>query len=206
MLKRIYTKTLPPTVHPEGAYLPLNPFTFLQQQLHVIASALMDSISPEVDVLGRFFSSSFEGIIIDKCCSDIVDVSVSVEASSADEQNMQRSCSVADHISSLLSNEPAHVDTVLLRRSARSNKYDGFKTHSVSDSRARASRVKPRCIPSAAAPSSHGVPDSSKNDMIPPPTPVPVLQQIGISKCAIPPEEITAEVLLAEPEEGPSNA
>ena len=29
MLKRIYTKTLPPAVHPEGAYLPLNPFTFL---------------------------------------------------------------------------------------------------------------------------------------------------------------------------------
>ena len=113
---------------------------------------------------------------------------------------------VSEAATSRRSKAKAPESVMEVRQSNRSNKYDGFKTHSVSDSRARASRVKPRCIPSAAAPSSHGVPDSSKNDMIPPPTPVLVLQQIGISKCAIPPEEITAEVLLAEPEEGPSNA
>ena len=124
----------------------------------MIASALMDSISPEVDVLGRILSSSFEGIIIEECCSDIVQVSVSVETSSADEQNMHRSCSVDDHISSLLSNEHARVDTVLLHRSARSNKYDGFKVSSMSDRKLVQSKVNPRKVPQVQCSSSATVP------------------------------------------------
>ena len=158
MLKRIYTKTLLPADHPDGAYLPLNPFTFLQQQLHGFARALMDSISPEADVLGRIFASSFEGIFMDVCCSDIGEDSVSVETSSSDEQNMQRSGSIADHISSLLANEPAHVDTVLLRQSARSDKYDGFKVPPMSDKKPVQSKVKPRKVPQVQWCSSATVP------------------------------------------------
>ena len=159
MLKRIYTKLLLPAVHPEGAYLPLNPFNFLQKQLNVVCNALMNSISPESDVFGRIFSSSIGGIIIDKCCFNTADVSV--EFPSSDEQNMLGSCSVADHISSLLSNEHAHVDTVMLRRSARSNKYDGFKVPPMSDKKLVMSKVKPRKVPDVQCSSSATLPCAS---------------------------------------------
>ena len=100
----------------------------------------------------------------------------------------------------------APASVVEVRRSSRSNKYDSFKIPSVSDSKAKPSKVKPRIVPSAAAQAGQAVPDSLNEDNIPPPTPVQVLQHIGIIKCAIPPEEVTSEALMAEAEDGPSNA
>ena len=202
MLKRIYTMKLPPAVHPEGAYLPLNPFTFLQQQLNGFATALMDLIAPEADVVGLSFSSYLDCIIIDIGCSDTVEVSVSFDTSSAEEQKMQGFCSVADQISSLLSNEHAHVDTVLLRRSARSNKYDGFKVPPMSDKKPVQSKVKPHKVPQVQCSSSATVPCASdKNDKvhseIPPPTPIATIQSIGTNMCGLRPNQLSKQKLLA---------
>ena len=200
MLKRIYTKSLLCAVHPEGAYLPLNPFNFLQKQLNVVCNALMNSISPESDVFGRIFSSSIEGVIIDKCCFNTADVSVQFPSSG--EQNMPRSCSVADHISSLLSNEHAHVDTVMLRRSAHTNKYDGFKVPPVSDRKLVLSKVKPRKDPVVQCSSTATMPCvSDKKDKvhseIPPPTPISTIQSIGTNMCGLRPNQLSKQKLLA---------
>ena len=61
-----------------------------------------------------------------------LDATTSVEEQIMTATSMP-STSVAAHLGSLLSNEHAHVDTVLLRRSARTNKYDGFKVPPMSD-------------------------------------------------------------------------
>ena len=200
MLKRIYTKLMLPAVHPEGAYLPLNPFTFLQKQLQVIRNALMDSISPYVDEFGRIFSSSFESFIIDIRCFNTADVSV--EPPPSDEQNLLRSSSVAEHINYLLVNEQAHVDTVMLRRSARSNKCDGFKVPPMSDKKLVMSKVKPRKVPDVQCSSSATLPCASDkkvkvNSVIPPPTPISTIQSIGTNMCGLHPNQLSKQKLLS---------
>ena len=46
---------------------------------------------------------------------------------------------------------PAPIDTSTLRRSNYSNKYDGFRTKSLSEVKATKSKVKPRTVPSATS-------------------------------------------------------
>ncbi|XP_073355187.1 uncharacterized protein [Aegilops tauschii subsp. strangulata] len=58
-----------------------------------------------------------------------------------------------------MQSETAHVDTVLLHRSARTNKYDGFRVPPVSDRRAATSKVKPRKDPFVPCSSSAGGPE-----------------------------------------------
>lgn len=79
------------------------------------------------------------------------------------------------------------------------------------DNKAKHSKVKPRIVPSASKAvvinentcgNSEG--PASLEDSVPPPTPITVLWQIGIQKCAIPPEEVSEDVLLANAEDGPS--
>ena len=87
---------------------------------------------------------------------------------------------------------------IALRRSARTNKYDGFKLHQVSDSKAKTSKVKPRVTPSALT-----IREVYDVEHIPPPTPIRMIQQIGTVLCVIPTEELTDEALMASQEEEP---
>ena len=95
---------------------------------------------------------------------------------------------------------------VILHCSARSNKYDGFRVHAPSDIKRKPSKVKPRHTP--AAPSSVIITelDEAAAQEIPPPTPIQVIQQVGVLKCTIPAEELTEYALLASKEAGPSSS
>lgn len=93
--------------------------------------------------------------------------------------------------------------SVSLHRSARANKYDGFRVPPVSNTKAKASKFKAHMIPSAA--SSVTITEISEDVEVPPPTPIPVIQQIGTVKCGIPASELTEEGLLADKEAGPSS-
>ena len=100
----------------------------------------------------------------------------------------------------------AQTDTATLRRSTRNNKYDGFRVTLTSDSRQTKSRVKPGVIPSALEATEDtpvdstaaAVPGVDEDDSIPPPTPIPTMQAIGVNLCAVPVEELTTSVLSDE--------
>jgi hypothetical protein len=94
--------------------------------------------------------------------------------------------------------------TSQVRRSTRSNKYDGFNHKNLSEARAIKSKVKPRKIPCAKPHISknkkmvnsaalHLASDALKE------TPVPVMQSIAINLCGVPPDEISEEKLLGLP-------
>jgi hypothetical protein len=98
--------------------------------------------------------------------------------------------------------------TTAVRRSPRNNIYRGFKVDMPTDAKKRQSKVKNRVIPdvsgnswlvsdSVATPAKY-VPDSdgqSTSPTIPPPTPVSILQKIGVNICGIPPEELEKDKL-----------
>lgn len=95
---------------------------------------------------------------------------------------------------------PAPISTVEVRRSNRSNKYNGFKVNQVIETRTATSKVKPRLVPSIGSSSSAMEPNSE----VVPHTPVHVLQSIGINRCAVPAAELTEDILTAAP--APSSA
>lgn len=90
----------------------------------------------------------------------------------------------------------APISTTEVRRSTRSNKYNGFRVTQPSDTRTASSKVKPRITPSAGSSSNT---EDRVSDEIPPPTPIPVLQAIGVNRCVVPAEELSEEALLAAP-------
>lgn len=98
----------------------------------------------------------------------------------------------------------APESTITLRRSARSNKYDGFKVPPLSDTKLKTSKVKPRVIPSATSANIDSA--LSEAPEIPPPTAIPVIQHIGTVMCGIPAEELTDEHLQASSDDGPPSA
>jgi hypothetical protein len=100
------------------------------------------------------------------------------------------------------------IYTTQVRRSARCNKYDGFKPKNLSEAKAAKSKVKPRKNPlltvsvleeeEIAKENTLALVNSSSTDA----TPIPVLQSIGINLCAVPPEELSPKKLLAQPQDG----
>ena len=60
MLKRIYTKTIMPSVCPEGTIFPLNLFAQIQLQLNSSSSMILMSIKPEYDVFIHAFRTSLD--------------------------------------------------------------------------------------------------------------------------------------------------
>jgi hypothetical protein len=100
-----------------------------------------------------------------------------------------------------------------LRRSPRSNKYQGFKQPITSDRVERKSHVKPSQTLTITPPSR---PESDRRPVnqpaltvdediqgsdAPPPTPITLLQHVAINLCGVPEEEITQEALQAAEEE-----
>jgi hypothetical protein len=100
-----------------------------------------------------------------------------------------------------------------LRRSPRSNKYQGFKQQIVSDRVERKSHVKPSCtltITPPPRPVSDSLPvnvtpeteeEQGREAEVPPPTPMMLLQHIAVNLCGVPEEEISQEALLATRED-----
>ena len=101
----------------------------------------------------------------------------------------------------------APVDTATLRRSNRTNKYDGFQVSATSAPRLVTSKVTPRVV-RAALPSSEEANSAATTPTVPntddalpdvpPPTPIATLQAIGTDLCAVPAEELTASALSKE--------
>lgn len=90
------------------------------------------------------------------------------------------------------------LDTASVRRSSRANKYDGFKTHHISDARPTKSKVKPRAAPTVKTTSLASAPAiPSTSTEVPPALPIDDIQRIG-GQCGIPPEELTSGKLLAD--------
>ena len=92
--------------------------------------------------------------------------------------------------------DPAPIDTSSLRRSTRSTKYDGFRVKVHDESRPSKSKVKPRVVPTMLP---RGAASDSKEPEfeLPPPTPIPTMQNIGTQLCAIPAEELNEDMLTA---------
>ena len=89
-------------------------------------------------------------------------------------------------------NTKVPLDTTAVRRSSRSNKYDGFKICNASEVKPSRSRVKARIVPTVNAVSTATAPAVT----CPPPTSIHELQQVG-DRCGIVPEDISEDKLLA---------
>lgn len=94
-----------------------------------------------------------------------------------------------------------------VRRSSRKNKYDGFKTKMITYARVVKSKVEPRKVPTmpVLAVDGHIVPDvpglQNEGENVPPPTPISIIQCIGVNLCGIPAEELSPKKLLASLQE-----
>ena len=87
------------------------------------------------------------------------------------------------------------LDTTAIRRSTRSNKYDGFKINHAPDTKRSKSRVKPRETSFVTAVSLAAAHVQVVADACPPPTSIEELQQMG-SRCGIAQEALSPERLL----------
>ena len=87
------------------------------------------------------------------------------------------------------------LDTTTVRRSTRSNKYDGFKINHVSDTKRSKSSVKPRETSFITAVSLAAAPVQVRSDACPPPMTIEDLQQMG-KRCGIAQEALSPEKLL----------
>jgi hypothetical protein len=88
--------------------------------------------------------------------------------------------------------------TTEVRRSPRQNKYDGFKVHQTTDAKINKSKVKPRKCPLIKPDVTDQQSKSNSTSEVLPPTPMPVLQQIGINLCGIHPSALSPQQLLAD--------
>lgn len=105
----------------------------------------------------------------------------------------------------MIQNESQQIDTTLLRRSTRCNKYDGFRVPPPTDRKLNISKVKPRkqpfvqCSSTATAPSEPG--NGKVTVDIPPPTSITTIQNIGTNMCGIPSDHLSPKRLLASLQE-----
>lgn len=94
----------------------------------------------------------------------------------------------------------APLDVSQVRRSVRATRYQSFKAPSMADSKKKISRVKPRCTPEVMMLEAQDPISSLSNETeVPPPTSIPMIQSMGTKLCGIPAEELTEDLLLADP-------
>ena len=208
MLKRIYTRAILPAETPQIACYLLNPFTGIQLHLDRMCLAVLALIRPEVDIFGRIFGSMFQmgnvtvlSAWFGKPTSDLPLIDTSRLAPDVNLEVRDSMALDAGPIGRMILTETANVDTVLLRRSARTNKYDGFRVPPISDKRMPTSKVKPRKDPSLIGSSTAGTSNAKRNDKVfdtvPPPTSIHAIQSIGTNMCGVHPSQLSEDKLLA---------
>jgi hypothetical protein len=92
---------------------------------------------------------------------------------------------------------PAPECSSQVRRSTRSNKYDGFKQNNNPDVKPLKSKVKPRKIPRVKEKILFKGKDSAATTAVLPDTPIQVMQSIAVNLCGVPAEEISPQKLLS---------
>jgi hypothetical protein len=89
-----------------------------------------------------------------------------------------------------------------VRRSARKNKYDGFKPKGPSDVKTTKSKVKPRLVPAIVECKVNEDIDIGQGCVLnpaPPSTPISTIQAIGINLCGVHPFKLSPKKLLKNP-------
>jgi hypothetical protein len=90
-----------------------------------------------------------------------------------------------------------------VRRSPRTNKYDGFKPKNDSDTKTVKSKVKPRKNPTIQRATADA--SATTSTTVPADTPIHVLQAVGINLCGIPPDKVSPKKLLSSLQEESSS-
>ena len=134
MLNRIYTRAILPAGIPQIACYPLNPFTGFQLHFDRMCLVVLAHMRPEVDVFERIFGSVFQmgkvtvlSAWFGEPTSDLPLLDTPRLAHNVNLEVPDSMAQDAGPIGRMMLKEPANVDTVLLRCSARTNKYDGFR-------------------------------------------------------------------------------
>jgi hypothetical protein len=184
----------------------LVPNISLDNTQHITFKVQMDSVML-YELLGEYFllQSGRKQSTQDSLAVSSMTLECSAEASSCSDN-----CTVDSSLNQIADmkgkgiviTEPECTSQV--RRSSRSNKYDGFNHKNLSEARASKSKVKQRKVPAVKQKiqKSKKLPqnvvsqfDHSNLDA----TPIPVLQSIGVNLCGVPPEELAEGLLLAPP-------
>ena len=87
------------------------------------------------------------------------------------------------------------LETTAVRRSTRSNRYDGFKVNQTLDIKQAKSKVRARAVPSVMAVSTAANPVQVVPPTTPPPTSIEQIQLVG-SRCGIASKDLSVEKLL----------
>jgi hypothetical protein len=95
--------------------------------------------------------------------------------------------------------------TMQVRRSPRTNKYDGFKPRNDSNTKTVKSKVKPRKNPTIQRATADASATATTSTTVPADTPIPVLQAVGINLCGIPPDKVSPKKLLSSLQEESSS-
>jgi hypothetical protein len=177
-----------------------------QPNLYITARSLKDVVFPSMNLMKTFFSTNLNTVknVPDRCvarklCFDdspLMDSDSLVPDSYAPEYEIIHSQSAVSVKRARITHKKQVQVTTSVRRSPRNNIYKGFKVNMPTDTKKMKSKVSNRIIPDINTPSKD-VFDSADRDSppVPPPTPVPVLQKIGVNICGIPAEELEKEKL-----------
>jgi hypothetical protein len=177
-----------------------------QPNLFINARSLKDAVFPSLNLIKTFFSTMHNVVknvpdrrVARKLCFDdspFMGSDLVSDASVIEYESRQDMAVVSVKRVRATHKNQAQITTTV-RRSPRNNIYKGFKVNMPTDSRKMRSKVSARIIPDVTSTPSKDVLDTEEMDSppVPPPTPIPVLQKIGVNICGIPAEELKKEHL-----------
>ena len=176
--------------------LPLNPFQCIQNHLNAAATAWIERIVPEPDIFSRIFATAIQWGTIDvpssmlsleprawliaatwnfpehspglKAVTQLVPVEVESLIVPSSDQPTALQVLASSSVATQHRNVLVPLDTTTVRRSNRSNKYDGFKINQDTDTKRSKSRVKPRETSFITAVSLAAAPVQVRSDDCPP--------------------------------------
>ncbi|XP_073355017.1 uncharacterized protein [Aegilops tauschii subsp. strangulata] len=185
----MYTRALS-DAQSEHVMLPLNPFRVIQNHLNSVCAVWLSNMVPEQDFMSMVFGASFQlgANIIPRSLlqEDTPDTARVVEEEwiLADRSPGLKAITAHSLLNLMILSQPMSMyllmellSSNLLRRSTRSNKYDGFKVNQANDIKQTRSRVRSRVMPSVQAISMAAAPTQVASVPCPPPTSIEEIQQ-----------------------------